>query len=52
MVEGDVYFRCHLEVGGSEDILEAETHGGPTRALGGDNIFSGITTGVQETEGE
>ena len=30
--EGDVYFRGHLEVGGSEDVHEADTHGGPTRA--------------------
>ena len=34
--EGGVYFRGHLEVGRSEDVHEAKTHGGPTRAPGGD----------------
>ena len=30
--EGDVYLRGHLEMGGSEEFHEADTHGGPTRA--------------------
>ena len=37
--EGGVYFRGNLEVGRSEDVPEAETHGGPTRTLGGDEDF-------------
>ena len=35
-VEGDMDFRAHLEVGGSDDGHEADIHQGPTRSLGGD----------------
>ena len=45
-------FRGHLEVGGSEDLPEADTHGRPKITLGGNEDFSGRTPGGQETEGE
>ena len=52
MGEGDVYFRCHLEVGRSENGHEVETHGGPARAPGGDEDYLGKNTGREEREGE
>ena len=52
MGESDVDFRVNLEVGGSEDGPEAETHGGPTINMGGDVAFSASTSGGHETEGE
>ena len=50
--EGDMDFRGKMDVGGPEDVPEAETHSGTTRTLGGDEHFSCSTSGVQETEGE
>ena len=52
MGEGDVDFRVNLEVGGSEDGPEAETHGETTRTPDGDKYFLGSTSGGQEMEGE
>ena len=52
MGEGDMDFRGHLEVGGSEERPEAETHVGPMRDLGGNKYFSGVTAVGQEMEGE
>ena len=52
MGEGNVDYRGNLEVGGSEDSPEADTHTDPTRNLGGDKDFSGSTSGGKETEGE
>ena len=39
MVEGDMDFIGNLEVGGSEDDSEAETHSGTTRTPGSDEDF-------------
>ena len=52
MVEGNMDFRGHLEVMGSEDGPEAETHRGPMRTPGGNGEVSGSNSGLQETESE
>ena len=45
-------FRGNLEFFGSEDGPEADTHSGSMITTGGEEDFSGSTSGGQETEGE
>ena len=52
MGEGGVDFRYHLEVGGSEEGPELETHSRKMKAPGGDQKISDSTAGGQETEGQ
>ena len=45
-------FRGKLDFGRPEDVPKVETSGGPIRTLGGNEDFSGSTSGVQDMEGE
>ena len=52
MEKGDVYIRDNMEVGGPEEVSEAETTGGPKRTPDRNEALSGITSVGQETEVE
>ena len=43
--------RSHLEIGGSDDITDMDTHGGPERTQDGDGAVPNSTEGGQEMQG-
>ena len=44
--------RIHLEVGGSKDSTEMDTHGGPERTQDGDEAVPNSTEGGQGMQGK